>query len=193
MKYDFIEIGTADFETLIQVANENTIGISVEALSFYLEKLPDKKNVKKVNKIIISEKHYEKEVIIFYIEPEVVEKHNLPWWIKGCSSIRKPHESIVSLGYSSLITSKTIEAITINQLFEENEVESVDLLKIDTEGYDCHILQSMIEQTKIRPTKIIFEVNKLTPNELYTETLRMMIDEYKLIHRSDDNAVLQLK
>ena len=193
MKYNFIEIGTSDFEALIQVSDENTIGISVEALPFYLERLPDKKNVKKVNKIIISEKHYEKEVIIFYIEPEVIDKHNLPWWIRGCSSIHKPHQSVVDLGYGSLITSKTIEAVTIKQLFEENDVESVDLLKVDTEGYDCHILQSMIEQTKIRPKRIIFEVNKLTSNELYTETLRMMIDEYKLILRSEADAVLQLK
>lgn len=33
---DFIEIGTSDFETEIQNANDNTIGFSIEPLPFYL-------------------------------------------------------------------------------------------------------------------------------------------------------------
>ena len=30
MDYDFVEIGTSDFETLIQESDENSIGISID-------------------------------------------------------------------------------------------------------------------------------------------------------------------
>ena len=48
--YDFIEVGTANFDTLLEKVNDNSIhGISIEPLAFYLEQLPDKKNIAKVN------------------------------------------------------------------------------------------------------------------------------------------------
>ena len=37
MKYDFIEIGTSDFGTLIQ-SSTNEIGISIEPLKIYLDR-----------------------------------------------------------------------------------------------------------------------------------------------------------
>ena len=35
MKYDFIEIGTSDFDTLLETTT-NKIGISIEPLKYYL-------------------------------------------------------------------------------------------------------------------------------------------------------------
>ena len=43
--YDFIEIGTSDFQTLIEEASDEAIGLSVEPISYYLNKLPNPKNV----------------------------------------------------------------------------------------------------------------------------------------------------
>ena len=40
MRLDYIEIGTSDFETLVETLDGN--GISIEPLSFYLNKLPNK-------------------------------------------------------------------------------------------------------------------------------------------------------
>ena len=37
--YDFIEIGTSDFQTLIEEASDEAIGLSVEPISYYLNKL----------------------------------------------------------------------------------------------------------------------------------------------------------
>ncbi len=49
MHYDFVEIGTCDFDTEIEKANNNTIGLSVEPVPFYFNNLPDRKKCKKVN------------------------------------------------------------------------------------------------------------------------------------------------
>ena len=48
MKYDFIEIGTSDFDTLLETTT-NKIGISIEPLKFYLDSLPNNDKVIKVN------------------------------------------------------------------------------------------------------------------------------------------------
>ena len=47
--YDFIEIGTSNFDTFIQKANDKKKGISVDAVKYYIDCLPDKKNVLKLN------------------------------------------------------------------------------------------------------------------------------------------------
>ena len=47
MHYNFVEIGTSDFDTLIEGADDEQVGLSIEPIAYYLNKLPDKKNVKK--------------------------------------------------------------------------------------------------------------------------------------------------
>jgi hypothetical protein len=41
--YDFVEIGTSNFDTLTENANEDTVGISVDIIKNYINKLPIKK------------------------------------------------------------------------------------------------------------------------------------------------------
>ena len=45
--YDFIEIGTSDFDTLIETSNDDTVGISIEPINYYINRLPNKKNIVK--------------------------------------------------------------------------------------------------------------------------------------------------
>ena len=42
MYFDFVEIGTSDFDTLIAAADQNTIGLSIEPIREYLDRLPSK-------------------------------------------------------------------------------------------------------------------------------------------------------
>jgi hypothetical protein len=49
-----------------------------------------------------------------------------------------------------------VPSVTIRTLFEKHSVGRVDLLQIDTEGYDYEILKS-IDLDEIRPTVIHFE------------------------------------
>ena len=46
---DFLEIGTADFDTEIEKSDNNTRGFSIEPLKIYLDKLPEKSLCKKFN------------------------------------------------------------------------------------------------------------------------------------------------
>ena len=83
--YDFIEIGTSDFSTLLQAATPKQRGISVEALGYYLDRLPDKENVHKVC-CAVSDTEGE-EVEMHYVTQETMDKYNLPFFVRGNGNI----------------------------------------------------------------------------------------------------------
>tara|TARA_Y100000992_G_C21126069_1_gene424320 strand:- start:85 stop:744 length:660 start_codon:yes stop_codon:yes gene_type:complete len=57
-----------------------------------------------------------------------------------------------------------VNCITISQLCERYNIKNINLLQVDTEGYDYHILNMVLN--KLQPESINFEYNLLPPNEL---------------------------
>lgn len=194
MKYNFIEIGTSDFNTLIEVCDDKEFGISIEPLQEYLHLLPDKENVKKVN-CAVSDKN---EIVkIFYVEIDDINNHGLPSWIRGCNSINNPHKSTMDVlkerNLEHLMKSRDCEAITWDTLVERFEVESVAYLKIDAEGHDCTIVRNIIfSESPVRPEKILFENNVLTDQEFFKETLVILShNNYDIIESSGENVIVK--
>ena len=194
MNYDFIEIGTSDFDTLIQGATNDTVGISVEPLKFYLDNLPNPKNVKKIN-CAISADNLRSYVDVYYIPDEVIDQNQLSNGIKGCNKVGYYHYQHTQYKHLVVIE-KNVLQIPISQLFIDNAVESVDYLKIDTEGSDCFILRHLMDYLKSRPTsnypkKIRFECNGLTDLKIIDDTIELYTNNgYQLTERTINDAVL---
>ena len=199
MDYDFIEIGTSNFDTCIQQATNQSIGISVEPISDYLNQLPDKPFVKKLN-CAISRNNIEETLEVYYVPENVIQEHNLPWYIKGCNAVGEYHKQHHWLKITHLVERKSIQAIPISKLFTDNDVTSCILLKIDTEGSDSDILLHLVEFLKLQnklvyPRKIIFESNVLTPEKKVNDavnaclTIGYKIENFKY---PQDNSVLVL-
>lgn len=89
--YDFIEIGTSDFDTEIQKATDNTIGLSIEPIKYYLDKLPNKLNIQKLEMAISNENG---NCLIYYMPIETINKYNFPKWFRGCNSINDYHSTV---------------------------------------------------------------------------------------------------
>jgi hypothetical protein len=195
MKYSFLEIGTSDFDTLIEKSLDHECGISVEPILDYLNKLPNKKNVIKLN-CAVGLENCESVVDIFYIDEKVIKEKNLPWWLKGCNSVGKIHPQHISLGLEELVSKLTVEQISIIDLFNRYQIDELDHLKIDTEGLDCDLLIELFEffkklKTKNRPNKITFESNSLTDKN----KLSMVLNYYTslgYIHRKIGKQELEL-
>jgi len=198
--YDFIEIGTCDFSTEIEKADDSTVGLSVEPLKWYYDALPNKANVKKINKAISSERG---ELDMYFVSPEDIKKYRLPDWVRGSSSVNKKNAEVEryleSKDLLHLFKTKRVPAITFGDLVAENLVHKIKLLKVDAEGHDAVIIKSVInycdEHPEIFPSKIIFEVNMLTERHLVDECISMLQKRgYKLIQfkrrTGDRNAVL---
>jgi FkbM family methyltransferase len=193
-KYDYIEIGTSDFETLVEYMPDEKIGLSIEPIAFYLNNLPNKKNNQKLN-LAISDSDYKTN--IYYIPPSEIEKYNLPEWIKGCNSIDKPHPSVLSFLESNKIghiyVNDEIECISFDTLIKRFSIGEVDLLKIDTEGNDITILKNLLK-TNLRPKKILFEANSLYSEDQILDILDILENEnYHIVHRDFNNITVRLK
>jgi FkbM family methyltransferase len=195
MHYDFIEVGTSDFRTLIQTCGPNEIGLSIEPIKMYLDNLPDKPNVTKVNCAL---SNVTGTIDVFYVKPEDIIKHNLPTWVRGCNSINKAHPTVLNLlgdKHDSIITKETVEVINWSKLVDTFKIESVKHLKIDTEGHDGLILDdyynTCLNNTKLLASTIIFENNVLADIELNNSVINKFInlgykgekigDDYKLV------------
>lgn len=195
---DFLEIGTSDFDTLVQSSKDDARGICVEPLSYYLDKLPNKKYVKKIN-CAISFDDTEGEIKIFYIPEDTIRTEKLPYWLKGCNSVGDFHKHHTRLNLTHLVQVETARQIPISKLLEENMVRKIKHLKIDTEGGDCFILKNLfkylLEKSKeYFPDQITFESNALTSADLVKETINLYKEYYDIDPLSDeDNTILILR
>ena len=197
--YDFIEIGTSDFDTEIQKCDDISVGLSIEPIKSYLEALPNKKNVKKINCAISDTIG---EVKVYYITPENIEKHSLPNWIRGCNSINNYHPTVVKELENrklskDIVSCHIVSVINFETLVKDYNIMGCKYLKIDTEGHDIIILNNMLDcydknKNFDLPIQIIFESNILHKNsDVINIILRLQKYEYKVIS-SDENTLLEL-
>lgn len=193
MNYDFIEIGTSDFDTLLQTT-ENQIGLSIEPIKFYLDKLPNNPHVIKVNCAISDADGI---TDIFWVDPEDIKKYDLFSYLRGCNSINHPHETTLnvlkSVNLESLLKRTTCVTSTWKTIVDRYDIKSVNLLKIDTEGHDCYIINNIIDDCGgILPKKIIFEANILSDPILIDKTIDRLIENgYVLISRDENDVILE--
>ena len=166
----FLEIGTSDFDTCIQDATDATWGMSVEAIAFYLNRLPDKPGVKKVQQAV---SNHTGSIDIYYTPLDVIQRLGLPNWVRGSNSVSKPHAKVLQemkkrriVNPESYFAKDSVRVTDMETLLKEQNVSTFQYLKLDTEGHDCVILQSLLracERNKAWfPRKILFETNMLT-------------------------------
>ena len=75
-------------------------------------------------------------------------EHNLPNWTKGIASLNKDHHKKTSIDKSH-IESEIVESTTFKSLLQRFKIVHIDLLVIDTEGYDLKIIE-IIEFDKLK-------------------------------------------
>jgi FkbM family methyltransferase len=196
MDYDFIEIGTSDFATLAGRATENTVGISVEPLKAYLDRLPNNKYVTKVCAAVVTEERYKisNSCKIFYIDEKNIEKDD--YWLKGCNSIDLPHPDHPN---GKLIESVEVVCITFSMLVDTYNIDRINLLKVDIEGGDCPLVIDIINYYKNNnlieklPKKIYFETNHLSTKEQINSALLSLSEVGYEITRIGLNTLASLK
>lgn len=190
--YDFIEIGTSNFDTLIEQANDDTVGISIDVVKHYIDCLPNKLNCKKIN---VGISNIKSDVDVYYIPEHIIKQNNLPNWFKGCNCINNFHPLHIKHKVQHLCKIEKVKVITPEELFYQNNVRSVGFLKIDTEGHDTIILKSLFYYIKNLPTifypkKILFESNEHSKKEYVDEIIQLYHSiGYKLVNRGYDTII----
>jgi hypothetical protein len=201
-RYDFIEIGTSDFDTEIQTCPDSSRGLAVDALQLYLDRLPSKPNVTKVCAAVtgVVKEGAPTTMDVFYVEPDDIRKHGLPAWVRGCNSVEKPHPQAMHelriRRVEHLCRRATVPVLSIEQLMDTYGVREVGYLKLDTEGHDCVILEGLVDACmkcpRRWPTSILFECNVLTNEADVNRTIQKLTDVggYTLVSRTSDDVMM---
>ena len=149
--FDFVEIGTSNFNTLIERANTRMRGLSVEPMVQYL-KLPCPKCIKE-NSAVSNERG---TLPLYFVPPHVIHKRGLPGWVGGCSSLANPHAGLLEwygeTRYNELAQVENVTVLTFGDLAAKHGVRAIEYLKIDVEGHDAFVLESMLDHCDRNPS-----------------------------------------
>ncbi len=116
------------------------------------------KNVKFINKAIDVETGKKN---IFSVNPKYYDFYEKKYkskdvsWLTVLASFRKEHLEYHGVK-SNHIQSTEIDCINFKELIDQYDFRKLDLLVVDTEGYDDVLITNFIQSTDIRPV-IIFE------------------------------------
>ena len=196
--FDFIEIGTSDFDTLIENSNDEIVGLSIEPIGYYLDKLPNKKNVKKLQSAISDN---DGVIEIYYIPEEKIIEHKLKWWVRGSNSIGGPHPfASKELGiefYNSIVKIDKVPTLSWKTLVEQENIGSIDYLKIDTEGFDHVILKDYLQMCEKDPSlfaeKIKFERHPEVSNMPEIDIIIKKFKNYHVTYNQTDVVLSKIK
>ena len=198
--YDFIEIGTSDFDTEIEKKDEK-IGISIEPIKYYLDRIPNKQNCIKLN---LGISNYNGTCIVNYLSEQTIQKYNFPVWLRGCNSINSYHKTVynicknINIDIEKISEKDSVDVTTLYTLMNKLSIAGVYYLKIDTEGHDTVILKKFYEENKNNmylPHLIQFESNELTNREDTNHIISLFTNVgYDLIKEGHDTMLkLNLK
>lgn len=91
----------------------------------------------------------------------------LPEWFQRIASFDKRQLSSKKFGLKGLerfVESVNVPVLTLPTLLQKHNLKDCDLLQIDTEGYDCRIVQSALK-AGVRPAIINYEIVNTLPIE----------------------------
>jgi FkbM family methyltransferase len=166
----FIQIGANDgkkFDPMyLYVKKYHWAGILIEPVDYVFNKLKENyKGIKDISfeNVAIGEKN---GTSIFYTLRKEDNK-DLPLWYDEIGSffkanLLKHRDRIKEL--DKKIVEQEVVVSTLKSVCVKNKVTNVDLLVIDTEGYDYHIIKQL-PLLSFKPQMIIFETRHLTQIE----------------------------
>ena len=162
--------------------------ILIEPLKDIFDKLQanyaDIDRVTFVNKAIHNEL---KEMNLYRINPNA-DLTGLPVWATRIASFNKSviesHKKHIP-NIQNLLIKETVECISLEEVIIEAEINHIDLLQIDAEGYDYEIIK-MIKFQKIRPSIIRYEHKHLSKKD-FTECLELLVNNnYRILFEDSD-------
>ena len=139
----------------------------------------------------------EKTMLLHRVDPERLS--TLPSFVKGIASFDADYHT-KSNTPSDAIVAERVNCITMSELIANYGVKKIDLLCVDTEGYDAEILRAL-DFDNIRPAIIMFEHglrNGVMSGDTFAEVVMrlnqygydVMIQDYDVIAHLRDRLAI---
>ncbi|MDP4201304.1 MAG: FkbM family methyltransferase [Bacteroidota bacterium] len=171
--------------------NKNVVGIAIEPSLDIFNKLKNNfsifPNIKLINKAVHPDK---KEVILYRVDP--LKYNQLPDWCNGIGSLFSEYHEKLAIDKKNIIE-ETVKADSLMNIFSEVEFSnrSIDLLQIDTEGFDFEIIK-LIEFKKYHPKIIKYEYIHLTSQEQHDSITLLKHQGYICFSEGNDMLAIDL-
>jgi len=192
----FVQIGSADgvigdpIRKFVKTSKWR--GILVEPVPYLFEQLKqnyaDDSERLTFENVAISNKEETRD--FFY--PALMESSSkLPIWYNQLGSFSRDlilkHEGAIP-GLEDMLVKQPIECISLATLLSRNNVKRIDLLQIDTEGYDFEIVKQ-IDFSHFRPKVIIYEHKHLVPQDKSECASHLQDNGYGLVEDESGNTL----
>lgn len=156
----FIQIGANDgkrFDPMyhfVKYNKNNVQGYVVEPIhDYYKDLCHTYKTYNNIRPINVAIHQNLNETVIYRVAKEF--EKNVPEFALGIASFDKEHHKKTNIP-SQFITEEKVKCSTLKRLLVEHKINHVDVLVLDTEGYDYEILMSL-DVNEISPLLIHFE------------------------------------
>jgi hypothetical protein len=156
---DYLEIGTSDFNTIVQSVDalggaagwfrEPLRGASVDAMQLYLDALPTlAAHHRKANFAVTGVVPHAATLPVFFIDPRDIAAEELPDWLKGCNKVGSAHPAALELLASwkgkdrtrDLLKTADVPVAALPELLLRAGACRLSVLRVDVEGLDAELM-----------------------------------------------------
>lgn len=188
----FVQVGSNDglqgdpIHDLI-VSRDSWTGIFIEPIDFLFQRL--RKNYGDAERFIFENVAIGTEKgskTFYYVSEKARTELDLPYWHDQLGSFEKSHiTNMLGEQMSPYIVEEPVECLPLQDVLDRNGVESIDLVHIDTEGFDYKVL-SQLDLTRYHPSVILFE-HHLLPDEEFVAARKLLHGAgYRLVQYGND-------
>jgi FkbM family methyltransferase len=126
----------------------------------------------------------------YYVSEKAKTELELPYWHDQLGSFDKQHITrMLGDQMHPYIIETDVECQPLQVILDRNRVDAIDLLHIDTEGFDYQVL-SQVEFKRYKPSAILFEHHLLTDDEFFKARKLLRRTGYRLLQYGNDTLAL---
>ena len=122
----------------------------------------------------------------YYVSEQARSGLDLPYWHDQLGSFDRRH-ILRMLGdeVSPYIIETDVECVPLQEVLDRNRINTIDLLHIDTEGFDYQVL-AQVDFKRYKPAVILFEHHLLSDEEFGRARALLRRNRYRLSHHGND-------
>lgn len=180
---------TNDPLATLLLADARYRGLLVEPIPAYAAML--RKNYGKCGRFVIEQAAIATSCStaqMYYVDENVLKgigNGNVDW-LRSIASLDRRHViKHLTPELHSGVKETSVECLTVNALLSRNNVQKIDLLHIDCEGFD-YVILSQFDFTTLRPRMVLFEKKHLTAQDLHAAKIMMELAGYKVEEMETD-------
>ena len=127
----------------------------------------------------------------YYVSEKAKSELNLPYWHDQLGSFDKNHISrMLGDEMSAYIVEENVECQPLQDVLDRNGVDKIDLIHIDTEGFDYQVL-SQVDLKRYKPSVILFEHHLLTDEEFIKARKLLRTTGYRIHEYGNDTLAIR--